>query len=268
MSEIVNLIQENPDIHKYVEAVEIVSKKLDRDVSFVFQIWDHEIPETKFEKVLILTSDEGHGIPDQIKDKSVLHIFKQYVPMKNVNDVTSVLNVDKVSYLPLCELSGFQSENIPILERELDWCFLGQLDPFARRNFSQMTYALHKNENYKHVLHFYQGWNNGIAQEEYSQIMNNTRIAFVPNGSLSRESFRFYEAMKCGCVVISLQQPKTELYDNAPFVRVKDWQEAYRIFHDLITQKDILQKISENSLRWYNDFCSSKNIAEYMLEKL
>ena len=136
MSEILNLIEENPDIHKYVDAVDIVCKHLDRDLSFVFQIWDREVPETKFKKVLIFTSDEGHGIPNQVKDDSVVHIFKQYAPMKNPHYVESVLDVDKVSYLPLCELKDFENENIPILDRELDWCFMGQLDPFARRDFA------------------------------------------------------------------------------------------------------------------------------------
>ena len=267
MSEIINLIKDNPDVHKYAEAVEIISKKLDRDVSFVFQIWDHEIPETKFEKVLILTSDEGHGIPKQVKDDNVLHIFKQYVPMDSPHNVDSILHVNKVSYLPLCELKGFDNENIPVLDRELDWCFMGQLDPFARRDFAHMATVLDK-EEYKHVLHFYQGWNNGVKRSEYSTVMNNSKIAFVPNGSLSRESFRFYEAMKCGCVVISIEQPRIDLYDYAPFIRVKSWEEAYHVFHDLVKQKDILQKLSENSLQWYDNYCSVESIAKYMMEKL
>ena len=267
MSEIVNLIEENPDIHKYVDAVDIVCKHLDRDLSFVFQIWDREVPETKFKKVLIFTSDEGHGIPNQVKDDSVVHIFKQYAPMKNPHYVESVLDVDKVSYLPLCELKGFENENIPMLDRELDWCFMGQLDPFARRDFAGMATALDK-EQYKHVLHFYQGWNNGVERSEYSKVMNSSKIAFVPNGSLSRESFRFYEAMKCGCAVISVEQPRIDMYDHAPFIRVKDWNQAYDIFHSLIEEKDMLQQLSANSLKWYNDYCSAESIAKYMMEKL
>ena len=54
MSEVINLIEQNPDSYMYKEAVEILSKKLKNDYSFILQVWNHEMPkETKYPKILI-----------------------------------------------------------------------------------------------------------------------------------------------------------------------------------------------------------------------
>lgn len=268
MSEIINLIKDNPDSHRYHEALEIVCKKIEKKISFVIQVWNHDIPQTKYDKVLILTSDEGHNVPNCVKDNSILHIFKQYVPMSNVKDPSSIFLHEKITPLPLCELYGIESKNIKICDRTLDWSFMGQNDPFARQAFVKMINKLSFNEKFNHKILLYNGWNKGLSTQEYCEVLNNTKIAFVPNGSLSIESFRFYEAMKCGCAIISLEQPKIDIYQNAPYIKVNNWEQAYNIFHELITDVNKLNDMSQKSTEWFKKYCSPESISSLIISKL
>ena len=75
-----------------------------------------------------------------------------------------------------------------------------------------IDYRAQRPEYNSHVL-WYEGWNNGDIISSYCDVMNDTKIALVPTGSASRESFRFFEAMCAGCIVINVGMP------HSPYVR-------------------------------------------------
>tara|TARA_R110000744_G_scaffold47848_2_gene105035 strand:- start:278 stop:1105 length:828 start_codon:yes stop_codon:yes gene_type:complete len=272
MSEIINLIEHNPDSYIYKEAVEILSKKLKNDYSFILQAWDHEMPkETRYPKILISTSDEAHHTPDQVQDSSYVHIFKQYAPMRDPLDRTSVEAMDRVSPLPLGCLEGFVNKNIPIAEREYDWFWMGQFDPYTRRNFRQSTERLQQERpNYNSYVLWYEGWNNGIALGDYCDIMNNTKVALVPIGSGSSESFRFFEAMCAGCIVINVGMPQTPMYNAAPaFPMDTGWAELTRTMDFILSREEEVLEYHSNVARlWHEHFCSPENLAEYMFKRI
>lgn len=270
MSEIINLIPDSPDIDIYLKAVEIVCQKIDVDYSFVLQIWNKEIPETKYKKVLILTSDEQHQIPTHHFDKNVQHIFKQYMPMKELRNPDSVLNIPKITPLPLGHLRGITHTNIPINDRKLDWCWMGQYDPYSRVDFKHCIDNLCTTYDFKNECLWYNGWNNGFDKSKYSDILNDTKIALVPVGSASIETFRFFESMMCGCVVISVQQPRTYFYNEARYIKVEQWdyQNIAAIIKNIIQNKKLIQELSELSVRWYDMFCSPAALAKYMIGAL
>ena len=136
MSEVINLIKDNPDSHVYSKAANILSQSLQEDYSFVIQVWDHEMPQdTKHKKILISTSDEAHKVPSQVDDSGFAHIFKQYAPMADANNPSSIQEIRGVTPIPLCHLEGVKNNGIPILEREYDWSWMGQYDPYRRRAY-------------------------------------------------------------------------------------------------------------------------------------
>jgi|TARA_R110002012_G_scaffold260919_2_gene442697 hypothetical protein len=271
MSEIINLIKKNPDSHIYAEAVEILSSLLGaKNYSFILQVWNHEIPQdTKYPKVLISTSDEIHGIPDQVEDESFVHIFKQYAPMEHPNHGHSVVSVDKVSPIPLCNLEGVVNQNIPINEREYDWSWMGQYDPFTRTHFRVAVDSLEKERpQYKNRVLWYQGWNNGSSVEDYTETINNTKVAVVPIGSGSLESFRFFEAMMCGCVVLNTALPDVMFYNVSPHLRMDGWTNLNEAMDRILSRPDEMEHLSKQAKEWYKDFCTPQSIAEYMYKKL
>jgi hypothetical protein len=290
VSEVINLIDGNPDAHVYLDAVNILKEKLNDDYSFVLQVWDHEIPEdTKYKKILILTSDENHGTPKQANDKDVHHIFKQYVPMSNIKSPSAVLDIKNVSALPLCHLEGHsRQEPKPIRDRELTWSWAGQHDPFARGYFKCNIEVLKKYSDERKIPYeclWYKGWNNGVPISEYSDMVNNTKVMFAPNGSASLETFRFFEAMMSGCIVLSFNElPHGKiynLYNNMLKELKKELHDAYfRPFgvKDISTMKDIIdwvdfnpdkaQEMSADAMKWYDMMCSPEGLSEYMIQEL
>ena len=281
MSEIINLAKGNGDDHVYEEAIKIASKKLKNDYSFIIQVWDHDLPkETKYPKVFISTSDESHQVPKQVYDDDFVHIFKQYVPLSKwgagQQDATSIefslaggLVQKKVTALPLCHLEGVKDQGLSIDERKYDWSWMGQFNPYTRLYFrGRVDNLLHERPDCKSKVLWYDGWNNGEETESYSDVINNTRIVPVPIGSGSYESFRFFEAMMCGCVVLNTELPTTDFYNNAPHVRLKSWDQLVRAVDILMADPDRMQVLSDRARQWYKDFCSPEAISKLIISKL
>ena len=269
MSEILNLIKKNPDSHVYSKAAEILSKKLNTDYSFVIQVWDHEMPQkTKYKKILISTSDEAHQIPKESNDDSFAYIFKQYIPMSNPNIPHSVKDFENVSAIPLCHLEGVKNLDIPINQRAYDWSWMGQYDPYRRANFRTHLDALCEDPFLKKKVLWYEGWNNGADTGEYSDTINNTKIILVPQGSGSLESFRFFEAMMAGCIILTKDQPAIDFYNVAPCIKIDSWHNSAEIIHNIINSPEEISFLSEQGKRWYQHFCSPEGLANYMYRTL
>ena len=268
MSEVLNLIEDNPDSHVYDEAARILSKMTKMDYSFVIQTWDGEIPKTRYKKILISTSDETHQIPAQVNDDSFVHIFKQYAPMIDADDPQSVQNVPKVSAIPLCHLKGVVNLNIPILEREDDWSWMGQYDPYRRVDFRKCLDAANEDPRLKKKVLWYEGWNNGADTKEYSDTINNTKIMLVPRGSGSLESFRFFEAMMVGSLPLIINQPEVDFYNVAPCIRIASWDNMSKTIRNILQKPEEVRFLSENSKNWYNYYCSPQGLAKYMYGSL
>ena len=290
MSEIINLIPNNPDVHIYLDAVNILQEKIKEEYSFVLQVWNHEIPKkTKHKKILILTSDEAHGIPEQANDEDVHHVFKQYVPMSDMRNPAAVLDVKNVSALPLCHIEGHtRDEYKPIRDRKFNWSWSGQFDPYRRGHFKHNTELL-KQYSDEHAIpyecHWYKGWNNGMPIEEYSKMVNNSKVMFAPTGSASLETFRFFEAMMSGCIVVTFGElPHGKIYDfhnrklkeleqeisSAYFGRSDSHDSAMMMaavnWVDL--NPDKAQEMSIDAMKWYDTICSPEGLSEYMKKEL
>lgn len=290
MSEIINLIPNNPDVHVYLDAVNILQEKIKEDYSFVLQVWNHELPkQTKHKKILILTSDETHGTPKQIEDEDVEHIFKQYIPMSNMRDPSAVLDLKNVSALPLCHLVGHTLNGYkPIADRSLNWSWSGQLDPYRRQGFKNniKMFKNHSDEyNIPYECYWYKGWNNGMSIQKYSEMVNNTKVMFAPTGSASLETFRFFEAMMSGCVVFTFGDlPHGKIYDfynqsikdlkqelrNIYFngLDVQDIEMMKAVVHWVDIYPDKAKEISMEAMKWYDGACSPEGLSSYMMNEL
>lgn len=267
MSEIINLAKGNGDDHVYEAAANIMADKLQTRYSFVISTWQEPIPDTKFPIILISTSDEAHHTPSQISDPRVKYVFKQYHPMSNVRDVNSVMHHNNVYSIPLCHLEGNKNLNIPMQNRKYDWVYMGQFDPYRRVDFKNAVHKLEQH-SFAHRCYWYAGWNNGVSKEEYSFCMSNAKIALCPCGSSSLETFRFFEAMMCGCAVIGVPLPNVDFYNEANYYKIKDWNNIEQAVSFLLSDTDRLSEMSDLALQWYQKYCSPEGLAEYMLSKL
>ncbi|NEP56467.1 MAG: exostosin family protein [Symploca sp. SIO2G7] len=101
----------------------------------------------------------------------------------------------------------------------------------------------------------------------YSERMMDTKICLVPRGT-SFETFRFFEGLRSGCIVVTESLPSRWFYDGAPVIQIKDWSELEGILEKLLNNKSLLQEKHQQSLNWWQHKCSEAAVGAYMAEKL
>ena len=196
------------EIETVDEIVRFLQNFFDDSITFISRPWmieQYEKPKGNY--IVLITSSEGHKyIPKEQNDPNCMGVFMHYPPVEgDVYTNKSYTRIDKLHHVHLGCKAGFKGVGSkPIKDRKYDITFIGQLDPYRRiefYNFCEIVKSvLSKNSL---AIHFYNGWNKGFGEDKYSEIMSNTKIALVPSGSASLTTFRWYEAYKCGCSVIS-----------------------------------------------------------------
>ena len=102
---------------------------------------------------------------------------------------------------------------------------------------------------------------------EYSWKMMNARIVPCPRGNFD-ETYRLFEAAKCGCVIVTEPLPNRCYYRNAPVIQVRSWSELPGILKDLDRDRDRIRDLAASSRRWWEECVSEQAIARYMIERL
>jgi hypothetical protein len=105
------------------------------------------------------------------------------------------------------------------------------------------------------------------SNENYHETMMDTKICLVPRGT-SWESFRFYEGLMYGCILITESLPPVWFYENAPIIRISDWSELEIILPKLLENKVLMLEKHQESLNWWNTKCSEVIVGKYIADKL
>jgi hypothetical protein len=120
----------------------------------------------------------------------------------------------------------------------------------------------------KDYFQFNDGFNNGLNEEDYNFILRNTKIALCPKGWVNQETFRLYESMKWGCVVISEDLPNRSYYKGIPIIKVKDWSEGIEIANRLIEDTNELERLSKKNIQFYKDNLSAESTANLIIRTI
>jgi hypothetical protein len=100
---------------------------------------------------------------------------------------------------------------------------------------------------------------------EYSQRLMNSKVCLAPRGT-SLETYRYYEGLRYGCVVITEPQPPHWFYRDAPAITVRDWRELQDLIPYLLAHPDVLEKKHEDARAWWNTVVSEEAVASYMVD--
>lgn len=106
-----------------------------------------------------------------------------------------------------------------------------------------------------------------VTGNSYSQEMMDTKICVAPRGA-SLETFRFFEGMRYGCVVITEALPSRWFYDGAPAIRIDNWNRLNTVIENLLSDEARLRKKHRQALRWWEEKCSEEALGRFMAEKL
>jgi hypothetical protein len=106
-----------------------------------------------------------------------------------------------------------------------------------------------------------------LDEQAYSEQLMNSKICLVPRGT-SLETFRFYEALRYGCVPITEHLPDRWFYTGAPVIELKDWSHLSSVVKVLLDNPHRLQEYHEAGVRWWREVCSEEVVGNYIASRV
>ena len=111
-------------------------------------------------------------------------------------------------------------------------------------------------------IRFTNGFKQGLNSQEYSQMIYDSQIVLCPGGFLKNETYRHFESMRAGCVVISEKMPETYLYKDSPIIQVNSWKEGIDMVQTLLDNQDLMFKYHEDTMSWWENVCNEVSTAK------
>lgn len=110
-------------------------------------------------------------------------------------------------------------------------------------------------------------WDGAWATESYAQALADSRIALCPRGS-AVETYRYFEALRSGCVPLYEALPHRDYYDGAPGIHVRDWSRLRDVVDALLADPQRLREQHEAALQWYERWASPPAVARRIAARL
>ena len=102
---------------------------------------------------------------------------------------------------------------------------------------------------------FFDEWNDPAAfgREEYIAALLDSVFVACPDG-VNPETFRFYEALECGCVPLVVRTPHNAAWldwvtERVPVLATNSWEEQVGLIQHLMQQKPMLEAYRDKLLR-------------------
>ena len=107
-----------------------------------------------------------------------------------------------------------------------------------------------------------------FAPAEYSRNLMNAKVVLCPRGNFD-ETFRFFEAARSGCVILTEPLPKRWYYEGAPAVQLPGgWGELSAQLRELFADPARLADMSQQTQSWWNERASEAAVARYISQQL
>lgn len=202
-------------------------------------------------------------IVQRIKPKIIIHLSDEYhyENLSEYNNLSKHCNLflrqhhhpgftydDNVIQIPLgyCNDAGINEEDIlKIDKRFINWSFIGDM----KHDRWEMI------ENFKKIENHFTGC--FIDKPQMMKIYLNS--IFVPNGrgNSSLNCFRLYEASMAGAIPVVVGTDEEinctfEYEECPPWLFFNSWEEASNECLELLKEKNILQKIQNDVISWWN----------------
>lgn len=239
----------------YSKVVKIVSEdELVRKHKLRIYLTDPSKIEVQKNDIVILTSFETYDIP-QFLDTPFL-IFKQYV--KN--------NIQHKLYgIPLgLNYPIIHTPIIPIQDREIDICFLGQYENRYNRKYI-IDFIKQRFSKYNLCI------GSGKSVVEYYLSLANSKISLSLDGGMVPEAYRFFEALRYGCITIANSYLlDLDIYKNAPFIPT-DWNNLDLVEKQISLILSNVNKFNDTPAiahKFWNQNYSAKAQADFIIDKI
>lgn len=235
-----------------------------------------EVLDRRSRWIVIYVSDEGGDIPHRLCGRCEV-VFKAYLPDAKLPSNLFHFPVGVANY-----------ENVPDeasgAEKDINVFFSGNLNEQRFGLHKQLSGSLLPEALYRRyvqwngtprldlsdrfpdsVIRFSRDWSGGMDPAAYHRTLGRSKIALCPAGFRTPETFRHFEALRAGCVVISEPLPQSNpFYETEAVVQVESYGEMVRRAEDLLQDRSRLQTLLETAEQWWETKCSPRAVAGYM----
>ena len=101
----------------------------------------------------------------------------------------------------------------------------------------------------------------------YGEALAQTKICVAPRGT-SFETFRWFEGLRSGCVVVGEALPRRRYYDGAPYVRIEDWRDAVPTLSALLDDPARMDRLHAEALDWWRRHCSEDAVGTWIAQRI
>jgi hypothetical protein len=213
--------------------------------------------------IVFYLSNENHFIPDYLNAAKV--VFTPYFPRngatKNVYSIPLGVN----GSVPFTSF-------VPFHQRKIDVFFSGNLHRRRVPFFLVCLWLKFENKINKWIgrkplniyIRFTRRFAAGLSPKEYGKMLSETKIALTPQGYDSNISFRFFEAARTGCILVSCKQPDVWHYNQFPGYYVSNWTKLPGIIKHLKKYPEHADLLHQKILDYYRTYCSEDSLANYI----
>ena len=117
-------------------------------------------------------------------------------------------------------------------------------------------------------IEFTRSFEAGLTPDKYGTLLANSKIILSPKGFFNTECFRFYEALRQGCIVITEKLPATAYYHPENYIEVESWDGIDKLIQALLTDDSRMEKLSLKGRIYYQNTLSPMGVAKYIVSKI
>lgn len=153
---------------------------------------------------------------------------------------------------------------LPLPQRDLFFSFVGQVLserlPFIAQGLNFLGHVK-PYDNLKAYLTLTPRFQSGLSPEAYADILHRSCFAPVPPG-VSAITFRLFEALRAGCLVVTGPLPPYPYLEGLPALRVsEDWNEFSPFLLGAFKNSRGMTELQQQSLDYYARVCSAEGVA-------
>jgi hypothetical protein len=187
-----------------------------------------------------------------------------------------------IATIPLGTYNQLELPMVPIAERPTDLFFAGSVEHRAslRHRLSPKTRArremLFAIERFRRrrpglllELRLTPGFEASKARSAaaYSQGLMNAKVCLAPRGT-SLETFRVFEGLRYGCLVVADRLPGHWFYAGAPILQLDRWDELEAAVAPILDDPAALDEWHVRAMEWWRERCSEAAVGRFVAARL
>lgn len=188
-----------------------------------------------------------------------------------------------IATIPIGTYNQIDLPLIPIAERETDLFFAGSVEHEHSLHHRLLSPKTHARRDMLAAVERFAASRPGLRSElrvtpsfgasaaaaagDYSHALMNARICLAPRGT-SLETFRVFEGLRAGCLVVGDRLPRHAFYDGAPIVQLDRWADLADALPELLDDPQRLEHSHAAALAWWRDRCSEEALGRFLAEHL